>query len=227
MDHMFGNPGTVEQGFLDALADYPEMKYVLTLQESVAVMTADGYARATQTAHAGAASQHARHRQRHRRALPGQARPLAAGRHRRRRRHPVHGDGRADGGRPGRHDGAGHQVVDHGDGPVVAAARARAAPSRSPPRRPWARSTSACRRTSWMRPPWNRCARPRIPSTRVVPDGETLRAWPRRWPRQNGPSIFVGDGVAYSGAQDELTRVAELLGRRSVGSRRRRGQHAL
>ena len=26
------------------------------------------------------------------------------------------------------------------------------------------------------------------------------------------PVIFVGDGVAFSGAQDELTRVAELLG---------------
>jgi benzoylformate decarboxylase len=46
--HMFGNPGTVEQGFLDALADFPEMKYILTLQESVAVMCADGYARASQ-----------------------------------------------------------------------------------------------------------------------------------------------------------------------------------
>ena len=48
MDFMFGNPGTVEQGFLDALADYPEMKYILTLQESVAVLAGDGYARATQ-----------------------------------------------------------------------------------------------------------------------------------------------------------------------------------
>lgn len=45
--YMFGNPGTVEQGFLDALKDYPSMRYILTLQESVAVMTADGYARAT------------------------------------------------------------------------------------------------------------------------------------------------------------------------------------
>jgi benzoylformate decarboxylase len=45
--HMFGNPGTVEQGFLDALRHYPEMKYVLALQESVAVLMADGYARAT------------------------------------------------------------------------------------------------------------------------------------------------------------------------------------
>jgi len=48
IDHMFGNPGTVEQGFLDAVAAYPEMKYILTLQETIAVMTADGYARATQ-----------------------------------------------------------------------------------------------------------------------------------------------------------------------------------
>jgi thiamine pyrophosphate-dependent acetolactate synthase large subunit-like protein len=47
MDHMFGNPGTVEEGFLDALSQYPEMKYILTLQESVAVLAADGYARAT------------------------------------------------------------------------------------------------------------------------------------------------------------------------------------
>src|SRR5947199_3441367 len=48
MDHMFGNPGTVEQGFLDALAHYPQLKYILTLQETIAVLTADGYARATQ-----------------------------------------------------------------------------------------------------------------------------------------------------------------------------------
>ena len=45
--HFFGNPGTVEQGFLDALGDFPAIDYVLTLQESVAVMAADAYARAT------------------------------------------------------------------------------------------------------------------------------------------------------------------------------------
>ena len=44
MNTMFGNPGTVEQGFLDALAGYPEMKYFLTLQESIAVLVADGIA---------------------------------------------------------------------------------------------------------------------------------------------------------------------------------------
>jgi benzoylformate decarboxylase len=45
--YLFGNPGTVEQGFLDVLADYPAMRYVFALQETVAVGIADGYARAT------------------------------------------------------------------------------------------------------------------------------------------------------------------------------------
>jgi benzoylformate decarboxylase len=43
---MFGNPGTVEQGFLDVLNQRSDMEYVLALQESVAVGIADGYARA-------------------------------------------------------------------------------------------------------------------------------------------------------------------------------------
>src|SRR4051812_2389809 len=47
--YMFGNPGTVEQGFLDALRDYPDLQYILGLQETVAVGIADGYARATRT----------------------------------------------------------------------------------------------------------------------------------------------------------------------------------
>ena len=46
VEYIFGNPGTVEQGFLDALSDYPQLRYILTLQETVAVMAADGYARA-------------------------------------------------------------------------------------------------------------------------------------------------------------------------------------
>src|SRR5206468_6520740 len=45
--YMFGNPGTVEQGFLDSLEHYPDFHYILTLQESVAVGMGDGYARAT------------------------------------------------------------------------------------------------------------------------------------------------------------------------------------
>ncbi|MGV9889940.1 thiamine pyrophosphate-binding protein [Streptomyces sp. NPDC003395] len=47
VSHMFGNPGTVEQGFLDELRHFPGTEYVLALHESVAVGMADGYARAT------------------------------------------------------------------------------------------------------------------------------------------------------------------------------------
>lgn len=46
--YMFGNPGTVEEGFLDALSDYyPEFEYIFALQETIAIAAADGYARAT------------------------------------------------------------------------------------------------------------------------------------------------------------------------------------
>ncbi|MFE5864470.1 thiamine pyrophosphate-binding protein [Streptomyces virginiae] len=44
---MFGNPGTVEQGFLDAVDAAEDFRYVLALQETVAAGIADGYARAT------------------------------------------------------------------------------------------------------------------------------------------------------------------------------------
>lgn len=46
--YLFGNPGTVEEGFLDALQDYPALRYIFALQESIAVAAADGYARVTQ-----------------------------------------------------------------------------------------------------------------------------------------------------------------------------------
>lgn len=47
--YMFGNPGTVEQGFLDELRNFPDIEYILALQESSVVGLADGYARATRT----------------------------------------------------------------------------------------------------------------------------------------------------------------------------------
>lgn len=44
--HLFGNPGTTELPFLDALAD-SRLAYVVGLQEAVAVAAADGYAQAS------------------------------------------------------------------------------------------------------------------------------------------------------------------------------------
>lgn len=42
--HVFGNPGTTEQAFIDVLQDYP-LDFVLALHEGVAVGAAEGYAR--------------------------------------------------------------------------------------------------------------------------------------------------------------------------------------
>ena len=46
--YLFGNPGTTELPFLDALAD-SGLEYVLGLQEATAVAAADGYAQAAGT----------------------------------------------------------------------------------------------------------------------------------------------------------------------------------
>ncbi|HZP95505.1 MAG TPA: thiamine pyrophosphate-binding protein [Candidatus Limnocylindria bacterium] len=45
--YIFGNPGTTEQAFMDALQDHPELEFILALHEGVAVSMADTYARAT------------------------------------------------------------------------------------------------------------------------------------------------------------------------------------
>lgn len=45
--YVFGNTGSFEAGFLDALLDYPDIHYVLALHEGAAVAMADGFARIT------------------------------------------------------------------------------------------------------------------------------------------------------------------------------------
>ena len=45
--HVFGNPGTSEQPFMDLLQDYPQIEYILALHEGVAIGMAEGYARAS------------------------------------------------------------------------------------------------------------------------------------------------------------------------------------
>src|SRR2546421_3350467 len=44
--HLFGNPGTTELPFLDAL-DGSDLHYIVGLQEATVVAAADGYAQAT------------------------------------------------------------------------------------------------------------------------------------------------------------------------------------
>jgi benzoylformate decarboxylase len=45
--HLFGNPGTTELPLMEVVPKYPQLKYVLGLQESVVLGMADGFARAT------------------------------------------------------------------------------------------------------------------------------------------------------------------------------------
>src|SRR5213595_2775706 len=45
--HIFGNPGSTELPFIDALAGADDLHYVLALHEATAVGVADGYAQAT------------------------------------------------------------------------------------------------------------------------------------------------------------------------------------
>ena len=47
VEYIFGNPGTSESPIMDALEDFPDLKYMMTTQEGVAMGMADAYARST------------------------------------------------------------------------------------------------------------------------------------------------------------------------------------
>lgn len=211
MHYMFGNPGTVEQGFLDALSEYPQMKYILTLQESVALMIGDGYARATQ-------------------------KPTLV------QIHSAPGLGNTIGAMYQAMRGHAPLVVIGGDaglkyvpmeaqmfGDLVAFAE---------PVTKW--STMVLEASSLLRtlrraikvaatppmgpvyvclpedildmPAVEQVVPTFIPSTRVVPGDDFIQDAAALLANAQKPMIFMGDGIAYSGAQEELAKVAKLLG---------------
>jgi benzoylformate decarboxylase len=45
--HLFGNPGTTELPIMHALKDYPDVTFVMAMQESLVVAMADGFSRAS------------------------------------------------------------------------------------------------------------------------------------------------------------------------------------
>ena len=47
IEYIFGNPGTSEGPLVDMLGEYPEFKYIMALQESVAMGMGESYARST------------------------------------------------------------------------------------------------------------------------------------------------------------------------------------
>lgn len=211
MTHMFGNPGTVEQGFLDALSDYPAMKYILTLQESVAVLTADGYARATKKP--TLVQLHS---------TPGIGNAIGALYQAKRGHAPlvvIGGD-----------SGIKYQAMDAqmaGDlvamcepvtkwsamvqdpSSVLRMLRRAIKIASTPPMGP----VYLCLPQDILDAPAVEDVFPTCtPSTRTMPAPETVRQMAGWLAGAKTPVILIGDGVAYSGAQDELTKVAELLG---------------
>ena len=211
MLHMFGNPGTVEQGFLDALSDVSECRYILTLQESVAVMAADGYARATH-------------------------RPTLV------QIHSSPGLGNAIGALYQAFRGHSPLVVIGGDAGIkyqpMDAQMAADLFGMARPVTKWAtmvqdsqsllrvlRRAIKIAATPPMGPvyvclPQDILDMPAfepvfptsIPSARATPPLSLLQQPATLLAGASHPMIYAGDGVAYADAQDELTRLAELLG---------------
>lgn len=209
--YMFGNPGTVEQGFLDALEAYPQLQYVLTLQESVAVLIGDGYARA---ARAPALVQiHS---------TPGLGNALGALYQAKRGHAPlvvIGGDA-----------GVKYQAMDSqmaGDLVAMAAPFTKYSTMVLDPssllrvvRRAIKIATTPPAGPVYICLPMDILDAPAVEevvptsllSTRVGPEEGAIREAAALLAAADKPMIFVGDGVSFSGAQPELARVADLLG---------------
>jgi benzoylformate decarboxylase len=209
--YMFGNPGTVEQGFLDALSDYQDLQYILTLQETVAVAIADGYARATKKPtvvqlHSGVGLGNGIGMMYQ--AMRGHA-PLVV----------INGEAGV------RYDAMDAQmaadlvamaepvtkwatrVVDSSS--LLRVLRRAIKMATTPPMGP----VFVCLPMDVLDAPNEEAVVPTsFPVTRVAPEPEQMAQMATMLAAARKPMIIVGDGVAASGAQAELTRVAELLG---------------
>ena len=211
IDTMFGNPGTVEQGFLDALEEYPDFRYLLTLQETIAVAMGDGHARVTKRPtvvqlHSGVGLGNGIGMMYQ--ALRGHA-PLVV----------IAGESGV------RYDAMDAQmaadlvtmakpvtkyatrVVDPGS--LLRVLRRAIKIAATEPMGP----VFVCLPADVLDAPNYEPVVPTgLPSTRVVPADDELARAADLLADAERPLIVMGDGVAWSGAQPELERVAERLG---------------
>ncbi|WP_201981966.1 thiamine pyrophosphate-binding protein [Hymenobacter rubidus] len=216
MDHMYGNPGTVEQGFLDALAEYPAMKYILTLQETIAVMMADGHARATQKP--TLVQLHS---------SPGIGNAVGALYQAKRGHAPLVVIGSDAGIRYANMDAQMANDLVAMMAPVTKYSAMVMSPqsllrtlrraikiAATPPMGP----VYLCLPMDVLDAINEEVVVPTsLPSTRVAPAPELIEEAARLLLAAEVPMIFAGDGVAYSGANSELAHVAELLGAEVYG----------
>lgn len=209
--YMFGNPGTVEQGFLDSLEEYPDFKYIMGLQETIAVAIGDGYARATKKPtvvqlHSGVGLGNGIGMMYQ--AMRGHA-PLVV----------IAGEAGI------KYDAMDAQMAADlvGMAKPVTKWATRVVDSRSllrvlrraikiaatPPMGP----VFVCVPADVLDEINDEPVFPTsMPDTRVAPTAEWINEAADKLAGAQRPLIIVGDGVAFSGAQDELARVAETLG---------------
>jgi benzoylformate decarboxylase len=212
--YLFGNPGTTELPFLDALPG-SGLEYVLGLHEAAAVSAADGYAQAS--GRVAVANVHVG---------PGVANALSVLHNAARARSPLLLT-------------AGQQdtrlLIDE---PILAAdlvqmteqftkwsyevRRAEEAPAAL--RRALALAMAPPTGPVFLALPMNLMGVPveapgpvSAPPARTRPDLEVIARWAGALPRAAAPLIIAGDGVARAGAMAALVRVAEQLGARVHG----------
>jgi len=209
--HMFGNPGTVEQGLLDALKDYSELRYILTLQESVAVMAADGYARATRRP--ALVQIHS---------TPGLGNSIGALYQAMRGHSPLVVIGGDAGIRYQAMDAqmAGDLVgmakpvtkwstIVQDPSSLLRVIRRAVKIAATPPMGP----VYVCVPMDILDAPCTEEVFPTsIPNTRSTPEPAAISEAAILLANAQRPVFFIGDGIAYSDAQQELTRLAELVG---------------
>jgi benzoylformate decarboxylase len=213
--YLFGNPGTTELPFLDALPD-SSLEYVLGLQEATAVAAADGYAQAS--GHVGVANVHV---------APGLANSLSILHNAARAKSPLVVTAGQQDTRFLMHEPilAGdlarmaepftkwsHEVRRAEDAPV--ALRRALKVALTPPTGPVFLSLPM----DLMAPAVeDTAAPPPTIAARSRPDPGALARAAELLSGARAPIIIAGDGVARAQAVSELTVLAELLGARVHG----------
>jgi benzoylformate decarboxylase len=209
--YLFGNPGSSEEGLLDEITRFPDIDYVMGLQEAAVVCTADGFAQATGKPaivllHSGVglgnavgSLYHALHRQTPMVVLAGEA--------------GVEYDALEA-----------HMSVNLVDiaKPVTKYATRATHPASlvrllrrcvkvasTPPRGPVFLAVPQDILDQLNDEPVVPTV---VPDTRVVPEPAAIEAAARLLATARSPVILAGDGVAASGAVDELVRFAETWG---------------
>jgi benzoylformate decarboxylase len=214
--YIFGNPGSSEEGLLDEIARFPDIEYILGLQEAAVVCTADGYAQATgRTAvvqlHSGVglgngvgSLYHALRRQTPMVVLAGEAGVAYDA---------LEAQMAAD------LVGIARPVTKYATraihpGSLLRLLRRCLKVAATPPRGP-----------VFLAVPQDVLDQPNeepvlptvVPDTRVVPEPATIARAASLLAGARAPVILVGDGVAASGAGAELVRFAETWGAQVCG----------